>query len=429
VFLRRLVAFPESQRILVIHMLAYLCVAVEYGVTGIMVATLLRDRFGASTWQTLMATSSVPIMSLMAIFWNEVYRRLHVGAYLLALWTVAVLPLGLIACFASAWPVLICVLIAAFGTGGIQSLYADILRNCYPPAARGRIFSVLKTIEQSVMMVTSFAVGTWLDARHDAYRYYFPITVAVVGVGFLLLHRITREPLFLERPRETSTQPILTSLGGAYRNMLAALRNDPGFRRYETAFGIYGLGWMICYSLLAFLVTDKLGLRYQHIALSTQSVLQFTTLVMLLPAGMLLDRIGPIRLCGWTFLMLIAYPLGLLFATHAGWLAAYTVIYGVGMASVNMCWTMGPVSLAKNPSQAPHYLAIHATLVAVRAVFGQLPAVAFYHWTGRLGPPFVAAAVLFGIGSILMFRLARWREAPVKPAAEPPVEIIAVQSD
>lgn len=409
--LRRLVAFPESRRILVLHMLAYVCVSVEYGVTGIMVATLLRGGFGASSWQTLMATSSVSIMSLLAIFWNEVYRRLEVRTYLVALYVIAIVPLGLIALCSTAWPLVICVLLSAFGTGGIQSLYADILRSCYPPASRGRIFTVLKTIEQLVVMVTAYGIGTWLDHYHLAYRVYYPLAVVVIGIGFLMLHRITCQTLFRERPRLAHAQGILRSMRGAWRNMFAVLGRDPYFRRYETAFCTYGLGWMICYSLLAFLVVDKLKLNYQAIAVSTQSALQLTVLVMLVPAGLLMDRIGPIRLSGWTFLFLLLYPVGLLFVWDAWSLTIITILYGVGMAGVNLSWTMGPLTLAKNAADAPHYLAIHATLVSVRAILGQLPAVAYYRWTNQLAPPFVVAAILFVVGAALMFRLERQRSA------------------
>lgn len=427
--LRRLVAFPESRRILTLHLVAIFCLSVEYGVTGIMIATLLYKTLGASKTQVLIATSSVPVMSLLAIFWNEIYRRISVGKYLLLLWSVAIVPLGLISLFSTAGPVLVCVLICAFGTGGIQSVYADILRSCYAPVKRGRVFSVLKAIEQFMVMATAISIGIWLDHNHAAYRMYFPLAVVVIGIGFVLLYRITCQQLFRERLLPPVAAGIARSMRGAYRQMFAVFQKDPEFRQYETAFCTYGLGWMICYSLLPFLVTDKLGLKYGQIAFSTQMALQLTTLLMLVPIGMLMDRIGPIRVSCWTFLFLIIYPVGLLFVWNAASLTAFTIVYGIGMAGVNLSWTMGPVTLAKEASQAPQYLAIHATLVSLRALLGQLPAVLWYKHTHQLRPPFVAAALLFLVGSFLMFRLGRKRS--VVPQKEPvqPVEVIAAQSD
>lgn len=389
-------------------MVAMFCLSVEYGVAGGMVAVLLRKTLGASEWQTLVATSCVSIMSLLAIFWNEVYRRVNTGRYLLLLWALAILPLSGIAFFSSPGPVLACLLVSALGTGGIQSIAADILRSCYPPISRGRIFSVLKTIEQLVIMVTALSVGFWLDHNHYAYRIYFPLSVGVVGVGFLLLYRISRQPLFQERLRQQQTaRPLGASLRGAYQSMLAVLKKDAAFRAYETAFCAYGIGWMMCYALMPFLVADILHLDYKEVAWSTQVVVQLTTLLTLMPGGLLLDRIGPIRLSAWTFAFLVVYPIGLLFVWNVWSLMAVTVLYGIGMMGVNLSWTIGPVTLARDASHAPHYLAIHATLVAVRGLLGQFPAVAWYYFSGQIRPPIAAAGLLFLIGALLMARLDR----------------------
>jgi hypothetical protein len=135
-----------------------------------------------------------------------------------------------------------------------------------------------------------------------------------------------------------------------------------------------------------------------------------------------MDRIGPIRLSVWTFLSLVIYPIGLIFAWNWQSLAAITVLYGVSMTGANLVWTMAPVTLAKDASQAPHYLAIHATLVSVRALLGQLPAVAWYYFTGMIYPPLVAAGVLFAVAMVIMARLDRRLRAPTqepKPSGLP----------
>ena len=98
-------------------------------------------------------------MCLLAIFWNEVYHRLSPGKYLLLLWGLAIIPLAAVALFHTPWPVLACLLVSATGSGGIQPIAADILRNCYPPAKRSRIFSVLKVTEQMVIMLSAWGIG------------------------------------------------------------------------------------------------------------------------------------------------------------------------------------------------------------------------------------------------------------------------------
>src|SRR5205085_11868331 len=71
-FLHRIVAFPESRRILRLHLVAQVFLAVEAGVFT-MIPVLLRGRFAASEWQTMLATASQAFMAMLAIFWNELY--------------------------------------------------------------------------------------------------------------------------------------------------------------------------------------------------------------------------------------------------------------------------------------------------------------------------------------------------------------------
>ncbi len=382
--------------------------AVQTGVY-MMVPVLLRKQFAATEWQTTLATSAIPIMCMLAIFWNEVYQRLRTPSYLLLVLVMSVMPLGGIALCTQPSTVLVLVLVSAAGMGGINSLYADLLRSCYPPAARNRVFGFVKFVEQLTIMSTAFIVGTWLDNDHGAYRIYFPASVVVIGIGLWLLHRISSERLFQERLRVQPTATLFASLRGAYHSMARIFREDEDFRRFETAYCIYGLGWMICYALLPFVVVDVLHLTYGEVAWSTQVATQMILLLMLVPASYLMDRLGPIHLSAWCFLTLVIYPIGLILAWDAWSLMTVSILYGVSMAGVNLSWTLGPVSLARSASMAPQYLAIHATLTSVRAILGQFPAVALYAWTRSIYLPLAIAAAMFLTGAVLMVRLERFR--------------------
>ena len=88
-----LIAFPESKRILNIHLLATPFMSVQLAVM-LMIPVLLRKGFGASPWQTVVATSAIAIMSLLSVLWNELYRRWPPGVYLVVFWLAAAVPLG-----------------------------------------------------------------------------------------------------------------------------------------------------------------------------------------------------------------------------------------------------------------------------------------------------------------------------------------------
>jgi MFS family permease len=198
--------------------------------------------------------------------------------------------------------------------------------------------------------------------------------------------------------------------------------DDRDFRRYEIGYFIYGLGWMICTALLPFLVVDHLNLNYEQIARSTHTILEFTLILMMVPAGHWVDRFGPIRVAGLAFLALTLYPVGLMLAVGPNSLMFVTICYGIGLSGVHLAWTIGPITLAKHPSHAPHYLAIHATMVGFRALIGQYSAVALYTATGIIEIPLVLASYCFFIGAIVMFKLYRdhgtWESSETPPAID-----------
>lgn len=412
VIFRRLIAFPESRRIFYIHLLAAPFLAIPWALLA-MVPVLLRNYFRASVWETTVSTAAVPIMLLLSVVWNDLYLRMPPRRYLLMLWLIAIAPLIGVAWCHSPRTVLCFIILSAVGIGAINPMIADILRGCYPPSVRGKAFSILQALSRATIMGSTYGIGVWLNVDHQAFRVYLPLGAGLTGLGMLVLARITRQPLFDERHRAHPTEPLTASLRRTVRNMARALAQDRTFRRYETAFSIYGLGWMICNALLPFLVVDRLKLDYEQIARATQTAFEFALILMMLPTGYLMDRLGPIRTSSWAFAVLVCYPFGLIAAEGPASLTLATLGFGVGISGVQLAWTIGPVTLARDSAQAPYYLAIHGTLVGFRALLGQFPAVILYKLVG-IEVPLILAAALFATGAVLMHRLERDRQADQK---------------
>lgn len=429
--LAKLVAFPESRQVLVLHLFATPFLAVQWAAVA-MIPVILRRDFGATKLETVIATSAIPVMMTFSIFWNEVYRRFSPRSYLLLAWLVGIVPLGGIALCHSSWTILVCVVVSALGFGAMSPLEADVLRSCYPPNVRSRVFSVIQVVRWLTSILAALGIGFWLDLDHEAFRIYLPLSVVAVGLGMILLGDVTRHRLFQERFRRTATASLWVSLRGASRNMADVLRIDRDFKTYEVGFFLYGLAWMACTALLPLLVVDKLGLDYREVAASTQVVFQVMLLCMFIPAGYLMERVGPVRVAGWTFALLTLYPIGLILARNAGELALATALYGLAMAGVQMAWMIGPVTLGKDASRASDYLAIHATLVGLRGAVGQLPAVGLFYLTGLIWIPLAVSAVLFAAGAVVMRSLDRRRvtavEHPVEPAEAAQVPVAGAGS-
>ncbi|MHC4674739.1 MAG: MFS transporter [Planctomycetota bacterium] len=386
-----------------------------------MVPVFLRkpEGFAGSELETVIITSAIPVMSLACIFWNEAYLRIRNSRYILIVWILAFVPLGGIALCHSPEMVVFCMVLSAFGMSGTPPLAGDIMRNCYPESRRGSVYSILSAAGQVSVIAVTFLIGQWLDADREAFRVYMPISVIILGVGMFLTYMITREPEFQQRKKPKPTERLRTSLLNAYRNMMTVLGQDRSFRRYEIAFFIYGTGWMVCMALLPLLVVDKLKLDYDEVANATQVTLFAVLLIAMVPAGYLLDKIGPIKLASLGFACMAIYAIGLILATNMITLTIAVVFSGLGMTGVHLAWMIGPVALARHASQAAHYIAIHATLVGARAIVGQFPAVMFYKYTGNIQIPLGAAILCILTGTILMRRLARDTDLTQKPVPVP----------
>jgi len=407
VILKRLIAYPESRHILNIHLLASPFLALQWAMLN-MLPVLLRGHFKASEWQTTISTAAIPVLLMISVVWNEVYRRVNQGRYVLIIWLISFVGLGGMALCHHSETILVCLVLAAISLAGMNPINGDILRSCYPPTVRSMVFGVTQAVAQFTIMVGAYGVGLWLDLDNEAFRYYMPIGLAATTVGMGLTYLQTRQPLFQERLRHQVTESFAASLSNMYRNTIRVFRSDPDFRRYEIAFLIYGLGWSASQALLPFLVVDKLGLTYAEVAQSTQVAFQISLMFMILPTGYLMDRYGPVRLSTWGFVLITIYPIGLIFAGGAASLTVVTIWFGIGISAIHLAWTIGPITLAPTASEASNYLAIHAALTGPRTLIGHFGAVGIYLLTGRIIEiPLAGATLAFAGGALLMYLLHR----------------------
>lgn len=399
---------PQSRRILGLHLAGVMLQGAAVALTYIL-PFLARKHFQANNWQTWVLTAAVPIMQFFTIFWNQLYARVSTRTYLAIIAALACVPVALMALVQDIEPLLACYVLAAFaGAGGgaaLSPINADLLRTCYAAGVRGRVFGIVVASQYFGVMIAGQAMGSWSNIDANAFRIFLPITAILLATGLLMFGLISRTQTFHHRARLQISrgEPWWAPL----RDMGKILRADRRFAGYEIAFMSYGVGWMICTALIPALAKDKLDLDYSQFSRSTIVAFQLTMIFMLIPMGRLADRVGSVRLAGGSFLWLAIYPIGLLIVPSSFWLGAVTMLFAMGMVGVHLTWTLGPVTFAPDPSRAPHYLAIHGTLVGIRGILAQGIGVALYATTGSFVPPMILAAAGFIWASWRMRRLAK----------------------
>ena len=402
------IAKTETRRILLLHVAGVALQGSGMALVAIL-PFLCRKQFDATNWQSWILTAAVPMVQFFTIFWNQFYTRVSTTTYLFTVSMLACVPIAVMGFARDIHLILICLVLAAFGGAGggsaLSPINADLLRSCYSQGVRGRVFGIIVAAQYLGVMLAGQGMGSWLDRDPNAYRYFLPLSAILFGVGLWMFARISATPTFGARSRpEVKTGEAWWA---PLRDMGKILRTDKRFAAYEMAFMSYGVGWMICTALVPLIANDRLHLVYAEFAAATVVALQVTMIVMLVPMGRLVDRVGPVRLAAGSFLWLTIYPVGLLLATTKFGLGSFTVLYAMGMVGVHLTWTLGPVFFAPEPSRAPHYLAVHGTLVGIRGIVVQGIGVGLYSLTGEFWPPMVLAAMGFSWAAWRMRRLAR----------------------
>ncbi len=364
-----------------------------------MLPIIAKTTFDATPTVTWLLTAPPVTLFVLSIFWNSIFQRISTRRYWTIYWGIACLPLAL-ACFTSAlWPLVTLNIISCCGIAGYHPAAGELFKKLYANHERGRAYGVVTAASTGFGAAMCYALGLWLKHDPFAYQIFLPITAGVQGAGVLVLASLAGHEAASARKAAITEPFALRRVLEPIVHMRRVLAGDPIFTRYEGAFMTYGIGWMICYSLVPNLVTDKLHMNSEHAAFATQTMYQVAIVAALLPAGLLMDRLGPVRTCAGCFALLALYPIGLLLASDTAQLTIVSVFYGLVHAGVNVGWMLGPVALAPTPAAVPQYVAIHATLVGLRGAVFQMLGVGLYMATGSfIAPMAIAAAALLWAG-------------------------------
>lgn len=363
-----------------------------------LLAVIARKSLGASKGETLVLTAAPTVLYILSIFWGTALKRTTIRRYLLVYFMIGCLPYALSAAVPELWWLIACHVVACAGGAAWPAVNGELLRRVYSDSQRGRAYGLLTAAYMLGGAGAMLGLGHWLDKDPMAWRIYMPVLCGMQAVGLIVLGWLATatgaERAGTERVA-SGTRADTSLIHQAFEpltHMKEVLRADRVFARYEAAFMTYGIGWMICTALLPLLVTDKLNLQYDQIAGSTHLTFLLVVAAMTVPAGLMMDKLGAMRMSAVSFWFYTSYPILLMLATSTASLTAASVLYGIAAAGVNVCWMLGPVSLAGTAEKVPQYVAIHATLVGLRGAIFQALGVALYWLTGSFEAALLVAA-------------------------------------
>lgn len=386
---------PRGGAILAWHALAAVLVQALWLAQQVVLPVYARKHLGAGELSTLVITAAPTSLFLCSIVWGALIDRLPHRLYAALYFLLAVVPTALMGYFSESLGAILALQItASIGGAGWTPFSGALLRGLYPPERRGAIWGTLSLCVLALGAAASVLMGERLQESSEAFAFLMPACASLQLVGLLIAARLW-EKAVPGPPPSAHRRWRIGRLLWPIVHMRRTLRRDRVFFRYEAAYMTYGIGWMICTALLPLLATDKLRLGYDEFAKSTDASYKAAMILMTLPAGWLMDKLGPWKTCGLAFLGLTLYPLGLMWAHGTASLAGVSFVYGLSHAAVSVGWLLGPVSLAPSPRLVPRYAAIHATLVGLRGTIFQALGVTLYALTGSFTPPLLLAAAAF----------------------------------
>lgn len=390
-----------------LHVLAVALVNSTWMASQFLLPIIARKEFHATDFETLLITASPTVFFSFSIFWNDVFRRTRFGKYLWMYWLVACLPMVAVAGATEYWMILVPHVVACIGGAGYHPAAGDLLTHLYPAATRGRWYSIIAASSMAAGAIAAMLIGQSMDADNQSFRIFLPLIVGLQGLGLLVMVWLSHKSGHNERRvlAANDSRSLWTRVVEPITHTKEVLKEDPVFAKYEAAYMVYGVGWMVCYALLPMLITDKLNLPYGQATSSTQFAYLIALCLAYWPAGLLMDKLGAIRSTGLSFLMLSLYPVGMYFATGAFSLTFVSAWYGLAHAGASVGWLLGPVALAPSKEKVAQYVAIHATMVGIRGKIFQGLGVFLYWLSSNFGVPLALAAIGFLYSSYLMFKL------------------------
>jgi MFS family permease len=407
--------------------------------SGILIThdVVARRYLGASEWQLALLTMTPNACQLLALVLADRFERVPRPRLFLWAGILGRLILLLAAWVAGPWSFIgILVLQALVQTVVIPALNALYQAN-YRPEIRGRLFGRAQVFAGVATASAALLAGLTMDRHPDAFRWLYP-AAGIAGFASCMVYGAIKIRRTDSAPRPAPERPVpgredepedhlLARLSRPFsRTFLATLRGDPAFRRFEGAMFVYGLGFMCMQPVFAILFVNELDIPDSQAYLAKGVVFAAVPVVALGMAGRMHDRVGLERVATRSYVVLAVFAVAMALVQDATQLVAAFALFGLGMAGVNIAWTMGPIRYAP-PGQAARYMGVHVALVGFRALVGHPVGAWVAKATGSSRPTFVLAAFLFGAAALLMMRAERLYKgsragAPVAgPGAAAPV--------
>ncbi len=361
------------------------------GLTAPFLGVVARQ-LGAQLWQ-LALLASVPLIghsiSLYTLRWQRRFPSpLSFVAFVTGLSRILFLGMAWVTGPA---PFIFCACLAQFFVPLHTPAYVEVIRRFYPESIRGKAMGSVRAVTAVATMLAAWLGGKFLDLV--GFQAVFPLAAAL---GVLASWILARAPVSIRPARALMGRLGLFALP-------RLLRRHPDFARMEWAFFWFGFGHLMVLPLIPVLMVD-------HFRLSNFFVGQLAfagalaRLASLYAWGHAIDRFGSAATLRKIFLLSALIPFLFAVAPTAGFLFLPSILTGAVMVAGMELAVVGVVLQMTHGRDRSVWMAVHQTLVGVRAVSAPLLGTWLAHGLG-IRPVFWVSTGVVLSGAALMRRL------------------------
>ncbi|MBM3328209.1 MAG: MFS transporter [Calditrichaeota bacterium] len=369
---------------------------------------IARKSLGASALEVTALTMIAPLGAASSLWWARLMQGRSQGKFILLFGSLGALSVASGMFLSGVGHLLaIWLLYHLF----IQALFGQaenrVLQQHTDPRRTGRVYGLAQSLAMGIAGILAFGAGIYMDRVDTGYRHIFlPMALILFGAVYLLGTIPTR--------RASGDR---VELGGrlAYRpvaQMIELLTKRPDFLRFETAFMLYGIAFMMILPVVPLYLVDDLELTYRQIGTAQGAVMK-TAMILAIPVcGRFFDRSTPHRMGTLTFWLLATYPLlllsALLFTGTLRLMAIHTAfaVFGIAMSGVVVLWNLSSIRFSGG-EDSNIYQSVHVAATSIRGSFAPLLGLASMSLFGRPVTLAISSALwmLAGLMMIWMRRL------------------------
>lgn len=372
---------------------------------------IARKALRAQDWQLMLMTMIWPISNFLSIWWGRFFERSRHKSRFFVFGGV----LGRLTLVSAIWITTMNEFLVVMGLlYSANSMLIPAQNSIYQrnirPQRRAAVYGYTMSLGMAVSVALTFVAGRVLDTQESSFRWILAITGIAGFISAILQSRIKIQEPIIDPPHHHIKAKFRDTLMDPIRRSLEVMKENKAFAAFERSFSIYGMGFIMMQPIIPIYMVDKLQLSYTNNFLAKGILSQLGMLFLAPLFGKLHDKMHPFKYIGFSFALLMLFPL--LFVLSSLWAGesviaviivfiAYT-IFGLAMTGVNMAWNMSSIFFAGD-EDAAMYQSVHVTLTGVRGLIAPVLGFALLRLIGIEAVFYVAAGFL-ALASYMSFR-------------------------